>query len=147
MDNNVKSRERIREQYCGVIPTMEMFDVIFKRCTSDFRAMVVDLRSKSYNIEDCVFWYKARDHGVVRIGVEDIWSKEVDLQNLQRARRHRKKSKKELNGENDENAGTSASAMAVATSRSRGRGRSRSGNVIRVTLKEDDKGNKPDPRR
>lgn len=90
MDPSVKSRERIYQQYCGIIPTREMFESIFKMCTTDYRAMVVDLRSRSYNLEDSIYWYKADPLlPPFRIGVDDVWDRSVDEENVVRRRRAR----------------------------------------------------------
>lgn len=88
MDPNIKSRERIYQQYCGIIPNKDMFENIFKMCTTDYRAMVVDLRSRSYNLEDSIFWYKA-DPALppFRVGVADVWNRSVDEENVERKRR------------------------------------------------------------
>jgi len=81
MDNSYASRERIRTQFGGVFPSMEMFENIFFACTTNFKAMVLDLRATSYKIEDCVFWYRASDHGPFRVGVHDVWDRVVDEEN------------------------------------------------------------------
>ncbi len=74
MDNSKAVRERIWKQFAGVFETLESFEAAFMELTKDYRAMVIDLRARSYKIEDCVFWYRANpDLGRFRMGHRDIW--------------------------------------------------------------------------
>ena len=67
-------RERIWKQFAGVFPTLELFEAAFIELTKDYRAMVIDMRVRSYKIEDCVFWYRAnKDLGRFRVGHPDTW--------------------------------------------------------------------------
>jgi hypothetical protein len=90
MENNAAARERIYKQYCGIIPTYGAFETIFKECTADHKVMVVDCRSVSYNLQDTIFWYKAKDRGFFHMGVEDIWNPKVDIQNLKKEGKKKK---------------------------------------------------------
>lgn len=74
MDNSRAVRERIWKQFAGVFPTYEEFENVFIELTKDYRVMVIDLRSRSYDIEECVYWYKADPElKFFRIGHEDVW--------------------------------------------------------------------------
>lgn len=90
MDNNVKSRERIRDQFGGVFPSDEAFENIFFACTTNYKAMVIDLRARSYNIEDCVFWYRAIDHGPFKVGIQEVWDKAVEEENKEKIKKRNK---------------------------------------------------------
>ena len=74
MDNSQACRERIWKQFAGVFKTFDAFDAAFMELTKNFRVMVLDLRARSYNIEDCVFWYKADpDLRRFKMGHPDVW--------------------------------------------------------------------------
>lgn len=73
MENSAAVRERIWKQFASIFPNMAYFENAFFGCTKDYKVMVVDCRARSYNIEDVIFWYKAKDRGTFRVGVPDIW--------------------------------------------------------------------------
>jgi hypothetical protein len=74
MDNSQAVRERIWKQFAGVFKTFDAFDAAFMELTKDYRVMVLDLRARSYNIEDCVFWYRADPNlGRFKMGHPDVW--------------------------------------------------------------------------
>lgn len=91
MDNNYASRERIRTQFGGVFPSMEVFESVFFACTTLHKAMVIDLRATSYKLEDCVFWYKAEDHGFFKVGVADVWDRGIEEDNKKKKGKETKK--------------------------------------------------------
>ena len=78
MENSPAVRERIWKQFGGIFPTFAEFESVFFECTKNFRVMVIDCRARSYNLEDCVFWYKAKDRGTFKLGHPDVWSQKVD---------------------------------------------------------------------
>ena len=51
-----------------MFPTFASFDECMKACTSDHEAMVLDQTSLSYNISDCVYFYKATPDLKYRLG-------------------------------------------------------------------------------
>lgn len=74
MDNSKAVRERIWKQFAGVFGTLESFEAAFMELTKDYRAMVIDLRARSYKLEDCVYWYRANPNlARFKIGHPDIW--------------------------------------------------------------------------
>lgn len=83
MENNSSVRERIWKQFCGILPTRQHFEAVFMRCTEDHKCLVVDCRSTSYKINEVLYWYKARDRGIYRIGVSDVWNDDIDRRNKQ----------------------------------------------------------------
>lgn len=71
---NIKSnRRRIYENYCGMFPTFECFCQVMDQTTSDYECLVIHNNSKSNNIEDQVFWYKAQTHENYKIGSKYFW--------------------------------------------------------------------------
>ena len=74
MDNSQAVRERIWKQFAGVFKNFDTFDMAFIELTKDYRVMVLDLRARSYNVEDCVFWYKSDPNlGRFKMGHPDVW--------------------------------------------------------------------------
>lgn len=74
MDNSQAVRERIWKQFAGVFKSLPEFEEAFMALTTDYRAMVLDMRARSYKLEDCVFWYRANPNlGAFKMGHPDIW--------------------------------------------------------------------------
>lgn len=72
-DNIKKNKERLYEHWAGVIPTYQLFEQIFDQVTENYGVMVIDNRSSSNKIEDCVFWYKADIKKDFRMCDEELW--------------------------------------------------------------------------
>jgi len=73
-ENIASVRRKLHEQFGGVFPKLEQFEAAFKGLTSDHRVMVLNLRSLSYDLADCVFWYKANPNlGHFRVGAPNSW--------------------------------------------------------------------------
>lgn len=59
-DNIQSSRKKTWEQFFGFFPTFEQFSKTMSVCTENYECLVYDSKaSKSNNIEDSIFWYKA----------------------------------------------------------------------------------------
>lgn len=72
-ENNFANREKLYKQFFGFIPNLQIFSEVLNQTTTDYSALVLDVTSTSNNIEDSVFWYKARDHGPFRVGDDRFW--------------------------------------------------------------------------
>ena len=59
-ETNLKNRKSLWENYAGVIPDFSMFCDIMDQLTDDYTALYIHNTTQSNNIEDCVFYYKAR---------------------------------------------------------------------------------------
>ena len=70
---NIGNRKRLFEQYAGIFKTFEMFCQVMDQCTENYECLVIDNTSRSNNIEDMVFWYKADDHPDFKIGSSVYW--------------------------------------------------------------------------
>lgn len=53
------TKKKLWENYAGIFPNFQSFDLVFKKCTNNFSAMVIDNRKQSGDIKDKIFWYKA----------------------------------------------------------------------------------------
>jgi hypothetical protein len=72
-ENIVANRKRLYEQYAGMFPTFDIFCQVMDQCTANYECLVIDNTTKSNNIEDMVYWYKADDHEDFKIGAPAFW--------------------------------------------------------------------------
>ena len=70
-DNVVKNREKIYDYFAGVFPTYAAFYQTFRTCTEGREAMVINNRSLSYNVDDCIFFYQAKPNRQYRLCEND----------------------------------------------------------------------------
>ena len=73
-ENIVSNRKRLYDHYAGMFPTFEMFCKVMDVCTKDFGCIVIHNGSKSNNLEDQIFWYKADLHDSFKMGSPTIWN-------------------------------------------------------------------------
>ena len=60
LKENVKDNvNKLYENYFGMFQKFSDFQTVFRSCTEDYGAIVMDNCSKSSRMEDLVFWYKA----------------------------------------------------------------------------------------
>ena len=72
-EDNPETRKKLFTHVGGACKTFEIFNEIMDQCTHDYRCVVIDNISKSRNIEDRVFWYKADLHPAFRVGCTRYW--------------------------------------------------------------------------
>ena len=72
-DNFKKNKEKLWDHYVGIIPTFHLFEQIFDQITENYGVMVINNRSSSNRIEDCVFWYKADINKEFKMCDEELW--------------------------------------------------------------------------
>lgn len=72
-DNIKMNRRRLWEHFAGVIPDFKMFEAIMEQATEDNACIVINNKSLSNRLEDCVFVYKACMHGKFRVGSSQYW--------------------------------------------------------------------------
>lgn len=59
----IKTRQKLHDNFAGMIPTFNMFCDMLDSLTEDYNCMVIKNRKAlSPNIPDSVFWYKAEQH-------------------------------------------------------------------------------------
>ena len=61
-ENYINNRKRIYDNFAGIFPTFEAFCTTLDACTQNYECIVIDNTSKSTNLNDVVFWYKAEEH-------------------------------------------------------------------------------------
>tara|TARA_X000001036_G_scaffold423352_1_gene447190 strand:+ start:6961 stop:7794 length:834 start_codon:yes stop_codon:yes gene_type:complete len=72
-ENIVDNQKKLWQHYFGIFPNFDQFRQVMNSCTEGWDAMVLDNTSKSTNIEDCVFWYRAKPSRAFKIGSDDLW--------------------------------------------------------------------------
>ena len=71
-ESNLRNRKSLYENYGSCIPSFSMFQMIMDDLTSDYSALYIHNRTTSNSIEDCVFYYKATQHGEFEFGSPDF---------------------------------------------------------------------------
>lgn len=64
------NRKRLYEDYAGMFPSFDIFQQVFTDLTDDYGCMVINNRVHSKNLEDKVFWYKAKPENDFEFGSE-----------------------------------------------------------------------------
>lgn len=72
-DNIRVNRERVYTYFAGVFPNFSSFDEVMQSCTNNHECLILDQTSLSYNISDCVYFYKATPDLKYRLGASDYW--------------------------------------------------------------------------
>ena len=72
-DNVTSNRKRLYDHYAGMFPTFEMFCTVMDKCTQNYECIVIDNSTRSNNIEEQVFWYKADIHTEYKMGHPSFW--------------------------------------------------------------------------
>jgi hypothetical protein len=69
----VSNRKRIYENYCGILPSFDVFCSVLDQTTENYECLVVDNTSKSNKIEDQLFYYRAEEAPPFTIGSKQVW--------------------------------------------------------------------------
>lgn len=69
----VNNRKRIYENYCGILPSFDIFCSVMDQTTENYECLVVDNTSRSNKIEDQLFYYKAEESPPFTIGSKHLW--------------------------------------------------------------------------
>lgn len=73
-DNIKRSRESLYNSFCGMFPSLAIFNQVMDACTENYECLVVNTSATSNKIEDCVFYYKAPIRTNFRIGSQAMWN-------------------------------------------------------------------------
>ena len=73
-ENIISNKEKIYKNFFGIFPSFDTFNQVMNSCTENFECLVLDNTSRSNNIEDVVFWYKATVRGNFRMGNSTFWN-------------------------------------------------------------------------
>jgi len=71
----LSQRQKIYTYFAGIVPDFKMFCHILDRTTNNFECLVIDNTSRSTEISDVLYWYKAkiREKGKWRVGSDSYW--------------------------------------------------------------------------
>ncbi len=73
-ENIIQNQEKIYKNFFGIFPQFSIFQDVLNTCTEGYDCLVLDNTSKSNNIQDCVFWYRAKPDRQFRIGSKELWN-------------------------------------------------------------------------
>lgn len=90
-ENIVQNRRRIYESFAGMFNSFDLFCTVLDQTTENYECLVIHNNSKSNNLLDQVFWYKADAHESFRMCSDQIW----------KFNNERIKEKNQLDGERD----------------------------------------------
>ncbi len=69
----IKNRRIIWENYAGMFPTFESFAQIMDQCTENYECLVINNNSKSNQLHQQIFWYKAEQRADFKLGSKEFW--------------------------------------------------------------------------
>lgn len=72
-DNIPGNRERLFKNFFGLMPSFACFCQLMDATTENYECLVVDNTSRSNNLEDCLFWYKAKAEHTFKMGSPSFW--------------------------------------------------------------------------
>ena len=72
-ENNTNNRRRIFENYAGIFPDFGTFCDALDHVTENYGCMVINNGSKSNDLEDSVYWYKAEEHEPFQMCDQSVW--------------------------------------------------------------------------
>ena len=67
------NRKRIWENYASMFPTLEAFCAVLDQTTENYECLVINNNSKSNDMRDMIFWYKAENHSDFKLGSKEYW--------------------------------------------------------------------------
>lgn len=72
-ESSLANRKKLYEQFAGVFPNFQAFNDAMDVCTADFGCIVIDNTKQSNDIQDVVFWYKAKSRDNFQMGSDRYW--------------------------------------------------------------------------
>ena len=60
-EDSAINKKKLWMNYGSMIPTLALFEKVFSKCTEDYRAMVINNRFPSNDIQKKIFWFKAKE--------------------------------------------------------------------------------------
>jgi hypothetical protein len=72
-ENIIQNQEKIYKNFFGIFPHFSVFQDVLNSCTEGYDCLVLDNTSKSNNIQDCVFWYRAKPTRDFKVGTKELW--------------------------------------------------------------------------
>lgn len=73
-ENIIQNQEKLYKNFFGIFPHFSVFQDVLNSCTEGYDCLVLDNTSKSNNVQDCVFWYRAKPNRDFKIGSKELWN-------------------------------------------------------------------------
>ena len=73
-ENIIENQDKLFKNFFGIFPHKETFREVMNSCTEGFDCMVLDNTSRSNQISDCIYWYRAKPDRKFKIGDKMLWS-------------------------------------------------------------------------
>lgn len=70
---SLNERKKLWLHYASIIPTFALFNKIMDKCTENYECVVIHNTSRSNKLEDNVFWFKAEERTLFKIGHSMFW--------------------------------------------------------------------------
>lgn len=67
------NRWRLYNMFFGCFENFEDFNKVLNACTENYSVLVLDNTKISNNVEECVFWFKAKIRDDFRMGARSFW--------------------------------------------------------------------------
>jgi hypothetical protein len=74
-DNILSQQEKLYQHYAGMVPNVRQWINTMNKYTKDYRQVVIDRTSKSTNVQDCIFHFRARDPGPFYMCPKETWDR------------------------------------------------------------------------
>jgi hypothetical protein len=78
-ENILNNRRRIWENYASMFPTLESFCSVMDQTTENYECLVIHNGSRSNNIQDQIFWYKAESRPDYKLGAKQFWEMSAQM--------------------------------------------------------------------
>jgi len=88
---SIGNRKRIYDNFCGMIPTFNMFCQVMDSL-EQYECLVVCNDADKTKLEDQVCWYKAKDNGEFKFGGDQMWKKDSQIKEMKKNRGQQGKS-------------------------------------------------------
>ena len=73
-ENIIENQDKLYKNFFGIFPHKETFREVMNSCTEGYDCMVLDNTSRSNQISDCVYWYRAKPNRKFKIGDKSLWN-------------------------------------------------------------------------
>ena len=80
---SIGNRKRIYDNFCGMIPTFNMFCQVMDSL-EQYECLVVCNDADKIKLEEQVYWYKAKDNGDFKFGGDQMWRNDEKIQNFKK---------------------------------------------------------------
>ena len=79
-------REKLFKYYASCIPTLAEFNELMDALTEDYSCMFINYKSKTNNLEDCIFYIRPDINAVPdnwKMGCKEFWDFAKERYNIQ----------------------------------------------------------------